>query len=280
MLVNEVLENFGLAHSKNQAEKYIDATLGSGGHSVQICERGGFVLGIEADEHMLALAEKRLEIACPGHFKLVGDNFINIDTIAKESGFEQINGVLFDLGISSLHYTDLKRGFSFDNPDETLDMRLDVKTQGLKAMDLLNALNVKQLEQLFSTVFANFEAKKIAKKVLKVRNLKPFEKVADVESLTYEKAKLFLALRIGVNTEIDNIRIALPKAFSLIRKGGRLLVISFHSLEDRVVKRTMLDLVEQGNARLITKKPIEPKSGEIADNPKSRSAKLWVLEKI
>lgn len=277
VLVNEVLEGFGLEHL-NQA-KIIDATLGAGGHSIEFGKAGAQVLGIDADSQMLEIAKKRLEVACPGHFTLINGNFTHIDQIAIKSGFERVDGILFDLGISSVHYSEIKRGFSFEKPDEALDMRLDPLKQDVKASDLLNVLDETKLRSLFETVFDPGSARVVAKKVIKIRNQKPFDTVSDAIAVSYERAKLFLALRIAVNTELENIPEALTKAWTLLNNNKRLLVISFHSMEDRIVKRTFLDLVLSHNAKLITKKPIMPGVDETSINPRARSAKLWILEK-
>ena len=277
VLVNQIIEASKVAHL-NQA-KVIDATLGAGGHSIEFCKLGAEVLGIDADQQMLLIAQKRLEVACPGHFKLSHGNFTQLNSIARKSGFSDLDVVLFDLGISTLHYIEFDRGFSFDKPQQSLDMRLDPTTQAVTASDLLNALDQKQLLSLFQTVFDYSQAKRLADKVIAAREQKRFEKVQDLVDLTSQKQKLFLALRIGVNSELDNIPAALGQAYELLKDGGRLLVISFHSMEDRVVKRALLDLVEEKKAILVTKKPVEADEEEIRQNPKARSAKLWILEK-
>ncbi|KKQ75626.1 MAG: Ribosomal RNA small subunit methyltransferase H [Candidatus Woesebacteria bacterium GW2011_GWB1_38_5b] len=277
VLVREVLENLDFAHSKTV--KIIDATVGTGGHSEYFCKAGAQILGIDADLDMLEIAKKRLEVACPGHFRLVRGNFAQIDQIAKDNNFGQVDAILFDLGISSVHYSDIQRGFSFENPDEPLDMRLDPSFQNVTAADLLNALDETKLKSLFEIIFDPGLARIVAKKVIKLRSQKAFEKVKDATVITYQKAKLFLALRIAVNTELENIPVSLTKAWGLLKIGGRLLVISFHSMEDRIVKRALLDLVEAKTAKLITKKPIMPGLDELNKNPRARSAKLWILEK-
>src|SRR3989344_2089045 len=147
VMVREALEAL---HLKNQAN-YIDATLGTGGHTLEIARLGGRVLGIEADPKMLEIAKRRLEEEKLKNFKLELGNFISIETLARKNNFIDISGILFDLGVSNLHLTSDIRGFSFNNPDDPLDMRLDTSTQGVSASDLLNVLREDQLISLFST---------------------------------------------------------------------------------------------------------------------------------
>jgi 16S rRNA (cytosine1402-N4)-methyltransferase len=275
VMMSEVIENL---HVKNQA-KYIDATLGTGGHTLSIAKMGGQVLGIEADPEMLAIAKERLEkekCDC----KLINGNFTDIDIIAKENGFEKVDGILFDLGVSNLHLKDTSRGFSFANPGAELDMRLDQKAQGVKASDLLNLLRRDQLIELFMVTLDPGPARWLSSKVLDFREGRKFEKVEDVLEIcrglktgkkTLNEATLpFLALRIAVNSELDNFKNALPKAYDLLNGGGRLIVITFHSKEEEIAKEFF------GSK----KEFIAPSFDEVNKNQRSRSAKMRVLKKI
>jgi 16S rRNA (cytosine1402-N4)-methyltransferase len=254
--------------------KYIDATLGGGGHTLEIVKRDGRVLGIEADPKMLAVAKRRTSGSRP---VLVLGNFRDIASIAKANGFEKVLGVLFDLGISSVHLDSDDRGFSFRNEDVPLDMRLDQSRQGVTASDLLNSLNTGQLTLLF-------ESKRIAEAIVAERRLKPFEKVSDFLGLFGPKTgkihpatKAFMMLRIAVNSEYENLEVALSGAFDLLLSSGKLVVISFHSGEDRIVKRLFREFGESGRARV--EKLILPTLAEVKANPRSRSAKMRVLTK-
>jgi len=304
VLVEEVINVLGLtgfAHSKYQARKYIDATLGGGGMSLEIISRGGNVLGIDSDESMLEVAKERLEkesLARPtpdqdlvwGSFKLIHGNFANIKEIAGNVGFLDVDGIIFDLGISNLHYEDNERGFSFKNLKADLDMRLNPKTQNVTASDLLNSLRFDQLVELFSVVLGKKESKKLTAKIILAREIKKIDTVGDFLNILGSKYRYnkkihpaslpFLALRIAVGTELDNLNKALSSSFELLNKGGKLAVISFHSAEDRLVKRFFKEKVLDGNVKLFTKKPIIAKEEEILRNPKARSAKLRVLIKI
>src|SRR5258708_11271452 len=278
-----------IAHFENQG-KFIDATLGAGGYNKALCERGGKVLGIDTDPIMLKIARKNLS-ACPDSFySLINGNFRDIEQISKDNGFSEVDGVVFDLGVSNIHFKDMDRGFSFKNPESLLDMRLNPNTQELKASDLLNTLRLDQLEDLFSTVLDLGVAKRISKQIIKARESKKIETVGDFLKIVnrvfipvgklHPATKAFLALRIAVNSELDSIATALPRAFPLLTSHGKLAVVSFHSLEDSIVKNYFRSLVSSGFGKLITKKPIVPTEEEIMRNPKSRSAKLRVIEKI
>jgi len=255
-------------HIKNQG-KYIDATLGAGGYTKTILNAGGEVLGIDADESMLEIARQNIRST---HAKLVNGNFKDIGKIAKENGFISVDGIVFDLGVSNIHFMDEKRGFSFRNPDANLDMRLDLKSQSLRASDLLNALREDQLKEMFRS--------NLAKKIVEFRKNKKFEKVGDFLSLFPKKqkerlhpaTKAFLQLRIAVNSELENLREALPQAYELLKPGGKLVVISFHSLEDEIVKNF---LKSKGGKNEF----IRPTEEEVKRNRKSRSAILRYVEK-
>lgn len=280
VLLKEACENLHI----RSGGKYIDATLGAGGHTREILRLGGEVLGLDTDQSMLEVAtrnlkDKALNPACPS-FKLINANFRNIDTVAHKEGFYPVDGILMDLGVSSLHFDDESRGFSFRYPDAELDMRLD-QSLGVKAKDLSNSLPESELTKLF-------ESRSIAKRIVERRKLKLFERVADFLEIfpdkkfgkTHPATKAFMDLRIAVNTELETIREALPRAVSLLNKSGRIVVITFHSGEDRVVKEVFGELAKSGGYALITKKPILPTKEETAKNPKSRSAKMRVLQKI
>jgi 16S rRNA (cytosine1402-N4)-methyltransferase len=266
-MVKEVIESL---HIKTGSQ-IIDATLGTGGHSAAIIEAGGKVLGIEADPKMLEIARERLG----GDANLVLGNFSDIKKIAKENGLEEVDGILFDLGVSNLHLKEDERGFSFSDPSQELDMRLNPESQGVKASDLLNALDKTQLTNLFAKILNYTDSKRISARIVNSRPIRTVEDLSKiVEGLPF-KAKLnpltlpMLALRIAVNSELDNLDEILPQAIELLKKGGRLLVITFHSGEEKIVQKYMNDRVK---VRL-------PGYEEINKNVRSRSAKLYIYEK-
>ena len=251
--------------------KVIDCTLGTGGHSEALVEKGCEVLGIEADPRILEIAKGRLG----NKARLVLGNFSQLDKIAKENGFSEVGGILFDLGVSNLHLKDDNRGFSFTESEQDLDMRLNPENQGVKAMDLLNALNVGQLINLFEKVMNSDLSRKWANEVIFNR---PFKTVADLKKVAFnmpykkslDSATLpMLALRIAVNSEYENLETALPKAFEILGSYGKLLVITFHSGEERI-----LEDVVGGKGYVVY-----PTEEEIRNNPRSRSAKLHIYGK-
>ncbi len=280
VMVSEVVESL---HVK-KAHKYIDATLGTGGHLLEIANLGGDVLGIDMDPEMVRISESRLA----GKARLVQGNFINIDKIAEDQGYGRVSGILFDLGVSNLHLKDLGRGFSFENPDASLDMRINPETQGIKASDLLNALRGDQLREMFETTLEPGAARWITDRVLSFRENQAIKTVSDLlticrglrtgKSGLNEATLPFLAIRIAVNSELDNIKLALPKAYKLLEKGGRLVVISFHSGEDEIVKDFFKEKQNSGD-KLITFKPVVPEESEKEVNKRARSARMRILEK-
>lgn len=275
VMTREIIENL---HVKNQA-KYIDGTLGTGGHTLGIAKEGGIVLGIETDPEMLRMASERLVEENIENCKLVNGNFIDIDTIAKEQGFEKVSGIVFDLGVSNIHLKDNLRGFSFSNPEAELDMRLNRESQGVKGADLLNVLRNDQLEEMFMVTLDPGPSRWLSSNIQAFRKEKLFETVGDFlkicEGLKTGKKMLneatlpFLALRIAVNSELDNLRNVLPKAYDLLEVGGRLIVITFHSKEEDIVK----DFFGKNGAT------ITPSGTEVDKNKRSRSAKMRILEK-
>ena len=285
VLVKEVLRTFKVKDKKGL--KIIDATLGTGGHTLELVNNGAQVLGIELDPEILEVAKKRLKGA--KNYKLFLGNFKDIDSIAADFGLGNVDGVLFDLGVSNLQLRDRFRGFSFEYPSADLDMRISSRVQGIKAMDLVNVLRKDQLERLFLQVLDYSEAKKIAQRIIERRISRPFEKVADflevskvarVNKRNNPSTRAFLALRIAVNSELENLEVALPKSFSILKKGGRLCVISFHSSEDRIVKNYFRSLVQKEKGFLVTKKVIRPTLSDVQKNKRSRSAKLRAVEKL
>lgn len=290
VMVREVAEALHIQKGK----KYIDATIGTGGYAVEVVKRGGIVLGIDLDEGMLEVAKVRLEEACStlnqkveGCFKLVQGNFKDIEKIAKEASFNDVSGITLDLGVSNIHLTSGDRGFSFSNPDALLDMRIDKESQGVTGADLLNALREDQLRDMFVETMDFGSSKWLSRRILGKRETSPIKSVGDFLEVCrglrtkpgLNPATLpFLAVRIAVNSELSNLKEALPKAFELLGRDGRLVVVSFHSGEDRIVKDFFQSKI--GAAKILTDKPISPSQEEITKNPKARSAKMRVLEKI
>ena len=287
VLVQEVM----VALDVKSGGRYIDATLGDGGHTLELLKRGGVVLGIDVNEGSINRARGRIQGAgLAGNFTYCRGNFKNIAELARDRGFNQVNGIVFDLGTSMTQLKDDRLGLNFTSEHE-LDMRLDAR-DSVKAFDLINGLYENELAELFWEYGEEKMAKSFAREIVKARELerittaKQLSDVAKKSFPGYEKGRLhpatriFLALRIAVNNELENLKSALPRAGCLLLPGGRMAVISFHSLEDRIVKEFVQDTQPTKDGLLLTeltKKPIEPSNIELARNPSSRSAKMRVV---
>ena len=282
VLLQEVLDYLELKRGK----WYIDATLGGGGHTQAILERGCRVLGIDVDQD--ALNHVRQRLGSNEDLVLARGNFRDIDTLAKEHGLEKVSGILFDVGVSSYQLDTPERGFSFQ--DGPLDMRMDQQLS-VTAGDLVNGLTNKELQELFVRLGEERYARSIAKHIEVYRKEQLIRTTGELVGIirqavphlptkVHPATRVFQALRIAVNDELHALSEALPKAVNLLESGGRLVVISFHSLEDRIVKRAFVTFEQEGLGKIITKKPIEATEDELGENRRSRSAKLRVFEKI
>jgi len=268
--------------------KYIDATLGGGGHTAEIINQGGRVLGIDTDEEAISYVTSRYQSHITTHkLSVVYGNFKDIKKIAGENGFDKVAGIIFDLGVSSHQLDTPERGFSFRHVSE-LDMRMDSKL-GVKAKDLLNVVGKNELYELFFKMGEEPFSRPIANGIIKSRALEPIHTTQQLSKIIDDtvpgkyrsdaKVRIYQALRIAVNDELNNITHALPKAFGLLDKGGKLAVISFHSLEDRIVKNYFAGIQAGGTGTILTKKPVTPTDEEVKENNRARSAKLRVIQK-
>ena len=284
VLLNEVLAYF----LPSKGRRYIDATLGDGGHTLELLKSGAGVLGIDYHRESLERAKERVKReGLSTNFIGILGNFKNIDRIAKENGFEQVDGILFDLGYSSSELEE-EIGLSFQQ-EAPLDMRLD-RSLGVTASDLVNALSEVQLAKIFREYADERYAKKFAREIGKYRKLEKLQTTKQLADLIcsvappgYERGRIhsatrvFQALRIAVNDEIENLKLALPRAAHLLLPGGRMLVISFHSLEDKAAKTFGRSV--QPQFKELTKKPLAPSENETRANVRSRSARMRVFEK-
>lgn len=262
---------------------YIDATVGGGGHAIEICKKGGRVLGIDCDKEAIKAAGKNLKKFCPEtRFKLVKGNFSDLKKIFIRYGKEKPAGILFDLGASSYQLTSQNRGFSFQG-NEALDMRMDL---GLKinAKDLINKLSKEELYEILAKFGGEERALPIAEAIVQSRREQPIEtteqlvdiilKIKKPGGKIHPATKTFQALRIAVNKEVENLKTALPQAVTILKRGGRLAVISFHEGEDRIVKSFFRKMRTEERVIILTKKPITPSFKQVSENRRSRSAKL------
>ena len=280
---------------------YIDATLGGGGHAesiVKLIGKSGRLIAIDQDLRAIEIAKKRLS-SYSSRIKYVHNNFRNLDLILKNLGIKEVDGILFDLGVSAYQLEDYKRGFSFNEVDENLaaplDMRMD-RREKITAEIILNNYTKSQLEDIFSRLGEDRYARRIARAVVLNRKSKPLKTVGDLLAiikaalpLTYRRKRrrhyatnIFRAIRMEVNQELPALREGIIKAMDLLKNKGRLVVISFHSLEDRIVKQEFKNAASQRSPliKILTKKPVIPSKEEIERNPKARSAKLRVAERL
>jgi 16S rRNA (cytosine1402-N4)-methyltransferase len=274
--------------SPEKGKTYVDSTLGDGGHTLSLLEKGAQVLGIDYSEESLDRAKIRIE-ATPWKDSFTGalGNFKNIDKIAEQKGFSQVDGVIFDLGFSSSQLED-GLGLSF-NTDVPLDMRLD-KTLGVTAADIVNTFPADKLAKIFYRYSGERMSRRFANAIAEARNLQKLQTTKQLAELLesvappgYERGRIhpatrvFQALRIIVNDELENLKTALPRAARILLPGGRMIVISFHSLEDKLAKEFGHSV--QPALEELTAKPVVPSEPEIATNVRSRSAKMRVFEK-
>lgn len=296
VLLQEAIEALAI----KPGEKYIDATLGGGGHTAEILKRGGKVLGIDADDDAIKNAKLTIDSGqLQKHLTIARGNFREIKRIAEKNGFGQVSGILFDLGVSSYQFDKPEKGFSFQY-EAPLDMRMDTGLS-VTAADLINVLNKDELAELFIKYGEEQYTKRIVSAIIEARKTKRIEttkelaeliarvyprkthptpsKGGDAKRAIHPATKVFQALRIAVNDELNSLKDALADSIHLLKPGGRIVIISFHSLEDRIVKNAFLEFAEQNQGEIITKKPIIPTYEEIETNKRSRSAKMRIFEK-
>ena len=287
VLQKEVIEYL----SPKPNENFIDCTIDGGGHTAAILEKTspkGRVLGIDADPEMLKNLEYRISNT---EFKkrlvLVNDNFANLKEIVKKVNLKSIQGILFDLGMSSWHLEESGRGFSFLRK-EPLDMRYNASNP-LNAEKLLNYWSESEIERVLREYGEERFSQQIAREIVAVRKIKPIKNNLQLVEILkraipvrFHHQKLhfatqaFQAIRIAVNDELNNLKKALPQALEILKPKGKLIVISFHSLEDRIVK----NFLKESSIKILTKKPVVPTQKEIIINRRSRSAKLRAAEKV
>lgn len=298
VLRREILELLAPAPGKI----FLDGTLGGGGHSEALLQTGAQVIGIDQDPQALAFARERLKNAGE-NFRAVQANFADAISVLSRLGIEQIDGALLDLGVSSWQLAAAERGFSFLH-DGPLDMRMNPGA-AVTAADLVNHASGEQLERIFRNFGEEPAARRVALRIVRDRILRPFtttlelarlvESVTPRHGRTHPATRVFQALRIAVNRELDVLNEALELISTKLRRGGRFGVITFHSLEDRIVKtffkQRSLEFLDRPEwpaprpnpdyiFRLVTRKAVSATEAEQDENPRSRSAKLRVAEKL
>ena len=286
---------------------YVDGTAGGGGHSSEIAKRlgGGRLIAIDQDEAAIMAASARLE-PLGKNTTVVRSNFCELGKVCDSLGIEKIDGVLLDLGVSSYQLDTAERGFSY-NADAPLDMRMD-KRASLSAYEVVNGYEEKELKRILFEYGEERFSPQIAAAIVKARAKKPIESTAELSDIIkyamppaaregghHPAKRSFQAIRIEVNSELDVIEPAIKAAVARLNAGGRIAIITFHSLEDRIVKKAFASLTggctcpkdfpicvcgNKPQVRLVNKKPILPSPEELEENPRSRSAKLRVAEKL
>lgn len=267
---------------------YIDATAGLGGHSEMILSKigqDGKVVGLDRDEQALTLAAHRLS---DSRVLLRKSTFSQIEQVLADEGISGIDGILFDLGVSMMQIKDPARGFSFLS-NERLDMRMD-NAELLTAWDMVNTYPEQELVRILREYGEEFRAARVVRAILAARTRKTIDTCAELAAIvegslgrsgrTHPATRTFQALRIALNRELDELKLGLAASLRLLRPGGRLCVIAYHSLEDRIVKNFIRDNAKSAMVKQLTKKPLIPSKDEMKLNPSSRSAKLRGAEKL
>jgi 16S rRNA (cytosine1402-N4)-methyltransferase len=291
VLSDRVLELLGV----RPGGRYVDATVDGGGHAAAVLAASapdGCVLGIDRDGEILEHTRRRLaaEVGA-GRLRLAHGDFRRLADVCGRHSFAAVDGILFDLGLSSFHLDASGRGFAVAR-NEPLDMRFDPTEERSTAAHLLANAPTEELASIFRDLGEERFASRIARSIVAQRRNRPLRTSTDLLAVVERSlppklrwraqrnaARVFQALRIAVNQELEAVREALSQTVSLLRPGGRLVVISFHSLEDRIVKSFLREQRDAGRLALLTRKPLRPDQNEIAANPRSASAKLRAAER-
>ena len=296
VLLNEVIQVL----DPKPGEFFIDGTLGGGGHTVAIAkylESNGRILAVDADNEAVKRVAAEFPISPPKadppraenfQFQIFHSSYTEISEILKKEKLPKADGLLLDLGFSSFQIDDPQRGFSFLH-DAQLDMRYDTDSKNISAKDVVNGTGEKELSDIFWKYGEERRSRIIAKKIVEARKKEKIETTGQLARIiekavlrgrTHPATKVFQALRIYVNKELENVETIMREIPDIIGNNGRVAVISFHSLEDRIVKNAFRDLVKSKKAEFINKKPIIPTRAELLNNPRSRSAKLRAIHII
>jgi 16S rRNA (cytosine1402-N4)-methyltransferase len=267
---------------------YVDATVGPGGHAEAILGKlgeGDMLIGLDRDEEAVRIARERVK---DRRFVLRKAAFSEIDRVVRDAGAEKVDGVVFDLGVSMLQMRLPERGFSFLS-DEPLDMRMD-REEEVSAEEIVNSYPQRELERVLREYGEERHARKIARAIVHRRRKQRIHTCRELAGLVsavsgrrgriHPATRTFQALRVEVNRELEELREGLQKALSVLASEGRMAVISYHSLEDRLVKGFMREASSGGAVKVLTKKPLRPGSDEVRANPSARSAKLRAAEAI
>ena len=282
VMLTESINNLNI----KQSGYYIDGTLGLGGHAIKILEhiKNGFLIGFDRDLNSIKIAKKRLNEF--DNFKLVHSSYKQLEDTFKQFGIEQVDGMLLDLGLSSFQLQDNQRGFSH-RYDSSLDMRFDDTDDGLTAGEIIENSSIRDLTNIFNEFGEERNSFRIARAIKESNEeINADTLVSIISKKTAYKyriktySRIFQALRIKTNNELDHLESFLNDFMKFLKPEGRIVIISYHSMEDRMVKHKFKDLKINKELKVLTKKPLIPSEQEILDNKRSRSAKMRVGEKI
>ena len=289
VMLNEVIEYL----RPKPGNIFVDGTLGLGGHAeviVKLIGTTGRLIGIDRDAQALAVARENLR-AYQGQCDLIHENYSNIDKVLAKLNIRNVDCILLDLGLSSFQLNDPRRGFSFRS-DGPLDMRMDQDSY-ISAFDLVNSLSEKEISAILKDFGQERWHHRVARYIVQRRSEKPIETTKELSDIIlramprqsrrekiHPATRAFQAFRIAVNRELEGLEEALDKCFDVLKVGGRIGVIAFHSLEDRIVKQKFRGWAKGGEYNLIVKKPLRPSDNEANFNPRARSARLRIAERI
>jgi len=291
VLLKEVLENLNPKPNQN----FIDGTLGEGGHSLEILKLtspDGKLLGTDLDQRNISVAKENLitNSISKERLVLVQGNFKNIKQYTKENNFKNVQGILLDLGLNSYFLDESNRGFTF-RKDEELDMRFDPDNTELTAYEIINSYKEEEIANIFYQYGEEGFSRRIAKNIVDQRRIEKIKTTEDLAKIIQRSvpgspmiknksvARVFQALRICVNEELASLESVIPDALEILDNGGKLAIISFHSLEDRIVKNLFKEYSQTNQYTLITKKPITASREEVENNSRSHSAKMRIIQK-
>ena len=288
-MLKEVISSLNL----KTGDVVLDATVGLGGHSKEILKRilpGGSLIGLDQDRSAILIAETSLKDFSP-NFKILNENFRNLGKVLSKEGIKSLDAVIFDVGVSSYQLDDAQRGFSLKS-DARLDMRMDPRAK-VSAYDIVNEYKEEDLADIIYRFGEERFSRRIARRIIEGRKPKPIETTVKLAEIVrgavgnkHKKGRIdpatrtFQAIRIAVNDELNALEEGIKEAVSYLGLGARIAVISFHSLEDRIVKNLFKGYAGLGVLKIITKRPLTPQDDEMAINPRSRSAKLRIAERI
>jgi 16S rRNA (cytosine1402-N4)-methyltransferase len=289
VMVSEVMRHL----LSRPREVVVDCTVGDGGHSLEVLSRtkGTFVVGVDVDSEAVAVSRMRLGESFPGRFVVTKGDYRELPTVLAKLGIPAIDGALYDLGVSSRQLDAPERGFSYWG-EGPLDMRMD-RESAFTAREILNTWSEEEIGRILRDYGEERFSARISREIVRAREEGPLETAKDLVAVikravpgparrgaTHPARRTFQALRIAANDELSRLGTSLERAFGLLRPGGAMAVLSYHSLEDRIVKSVVKSLADRGLVKKLTRRPETASEAEVSRNARSRSAKLRAIEKV